>query len=216
MRSLLKKLPILWILVVLAAPSWAFAQSVKLDMSTFRDINCPEEKAKPCSPIACTPVDCKPVPCAKELPDIDKAPRWSQVIKRSDFIALSSEKKKEVQDAYFKYWVLPHVIDGGLNQMDTRHEFLSDYTSTTSSEDTKEKAIQIGIYTACAMFLIAMIHMLKRHIKSFALFVADKTSKTGSFILSNATKLAALSVAIAALSLVVRMWMQNPFVIFMR
>jgi hypothetical protein len=47
----------------------------------------------------------------QSAPDLDKAPKWKDVIGKPEYAALSDAEKAEAKAAYFDYWIAPHAGD---------------------------------------------------------------------------------------------------------
>ena len=48
---------------------------------------------------------------APELPDLDKAPKWTDILAKPEYAALTNDEKKQAKERYFDYWIAPHAGD---------------------------------------------------------------------------------------------------------
>lgn len=60
-------------------------------------------------------------PAAPAAPDLTKAPKWADITKKPEFLALDDATKRQAKEAYFDHWIAPHA---GGDRDTLRQQFL--------------------------------------------------------------------------------------------
>jgi hypothetical protein len=78
---------------------------------------------------------------APGLPDLNKAPKWTDVAAKAEFKALPSAEQAKVKEAYFDYWIAPHA---GGERDSLRTQFLSTAAAAKPSNERRPATPGLG------------------------------------------------------------------------